>query len=319
MKTNTYLNKVSDFKKLYSIQGKISELLGRIVRNIETGQERKMKLHVTRYTLYAIIVLALFAPYAARYVPDVYAATIIGTKHNLSKTGPGPIRAQTESQICVFCHTPHRALSQQTPLWNHTLSSASYTLPSSSQPAWASLLSTPIQPDGDSRLCMSCHDGTVAIGSVVNTGRGIISMEGVAPGGVLPPTPPDQYISPNFGTDLSGNHPVSIELNSSLITDKQTQCGSGDCSFEVCFPLANSPIKLRPTNNTYPAGGVPPRQGVQCTSCHDPHNDPSPPNTAFLRLGSKYDTTELCYSCHADKGCNCDCGPDVLCRGCRYY
>lgn len=215
-------------------------------------------------------------------------ATIVSTQHNLSKTGPGPIKAVSETQICVFCHTPHNADSSG-PLWNHSLSAAaSYILPSS-----ATLLSTPQNlPDGDSRLCLSCHDGTVAIGSVINLGGAAttISMQDSGAGRLtadrLTPNIPG-----NFGTDLSGHHPVSIQVNSSLISDKQAQCLSGVISMKLCNPA--TPIKLRPTSNVYRTGPHT-QQGVQCSSCHDPHEDPIPGTSKFLRVPA----SELCAKCH---------------------
>ena len=82
------------------------------------------------------------------------AGTALGavatTKHNLSVTGPGPIKSPTEKQICIFCHTPHNA-DPRAPLWNRNLdSAANYTMPSSS-----TLQATiPQQPDGASKLCL---------------------------------------------------------------------------------------------------------------------------------------------------------------------
>src|SRR6266481_2880331 len=58
------------------------------------------------------------------------ADTILASKHDLSVAGPGTIKATTESEVCTFCHTPHRA--GQSPLWNHTLSAATYIPYSSS-------------------------------------------------------------------------------------------------------------------------------------------------------------------------------------------
>ncbi|GAF70381.1 unnamed protein product, partial [marine sediment metagenome] len=43
--------------------------------------------------------------------------SIVNSKHDLSSRGPGPIRAISESRICIFCHAPHNA-APQTPLWN---------------------------------------------------------------------------------------------------------------------------------------------------------------------------------------------------------
>ena len=43
---------------------------------------------------------------------SVYAeriSDISNTKHNLSTSSPGSVSAVSESQICVFCHTPHQA------------------------------------------------------------------------------------------------------------------------------------------------------------------------------------------------------------------
>jgi predicted CXXCH cytochrome family protein len=215
-------------------------------------------------------------------------ASIVDTKHNLSYSGPGTVKAASpsETRICVFCHTPHNAIPGAPPLWNHTLSAATYTVASSSLPGWTSLLSSPQNPpDGDSRLCLSCHDGTVAIGSVVNLGGQptTITMQGVDAGGKLSSTS-----SANIGTDLSGHHPVSIEVDDALLADKDTQCTNNEVSFKLCYPQA--PVVLRPTNNQY---GGPPHtgKGVQCSSCHDAHSS----NEYFLRLS---DFSALCTNCH---------------------
>lgn len=230
-----------------------------------------------------------------------HAAGVAGTKHNLSVSGPGPVKALTETQICVFCHTPHGAVSS--PLWNRRTGAASYVVPSSANPQWTTLKSRPQNPpDGDSRLCLSCHDGTVALGAVANLGgtATTVSMQGgarVTGTGALTPSSPGY-----MGTDLSGHHPVSIEVNTSLINDKLLQCTNGEVSFRVCNPLP--PVKLRPTVNAYGAGART-GQGVQCTSCHDPHNDPAPGSTKFLRTGTSADTTPLCTKCHFTCGSGC--------------
>lgn len=224
-------------------------------------------------------------------------AGISTTKHNLSISGPGTVKATSDERICVFCHTPHHAIVDvdgiTVPLWNHTLSTASYqlfdsfTLLSPTSPA--------IQPDGSARLCLSCHDGTVAIGSVVNTGTALssIAMQGVGGSGEMPAGPT------NMGTDLSGHHPISIEVNNALINDKETQCNNNLVSFKICNPLPASPVKLVQTNNAY-VSGPPSGVGVQCSSCHDPHEDPVPGTSVFLRIGDKNNYDALCSTCHID-------------------
>ena len=104
------------------------------------------------------IALAAFNPLFAE------AQTIVNTKHNLSVTGPGTIKALTETRVCIFCHTPHNA-APSTPLWNKELKPVNYILYSSS-----TLLAKINQPAGPSKLCLSCHDGTIALGDTVNDG-----------------------------------------------------------------------------------------------------------------------------------------------------
>jgi hypothetical protein len=250
----------------------------------------------TRKYLVVFLYLYIFIiAFMLNYASDVSAIGIAGTKHNLSTSGPGPVKATTEERICVFCHTPHHAITQvdgiSVPLWNHTLSSAAYTLYTSA--TFLSPTSPGSQPDGPSRLCLSCHDGTVAIGSVVHNGlsSNSITVQGTGGGGEMP------VGSTNLGTILSGHHPISIEVNNALINDKQTQCNDNIVSFKVCAPPGSSPVKLSRTNNTYGAGpstGL----GVQCSSCHDPHEDPTPGVTLFLRLGDRLNYDALCSACH---------------------
>ncbi len=40
-------------------------------------------------------------------------------KHNLSTSGPGPVKATTTTEICIFCHTPHNS-NPTAPLWSQT-------------------------------------------------------------------------------------------------------------------------------------------------------------------------------------------------------
>ncbi|HHW14550.1 MAG TPA: hypothetical protein GXX28_06420, partial [Firmicutes bacterium] len=85
------------------------------------------------------------------------------TKHNLSISGPGPIKATSETRVCVFCHIPHNA-SPAVPLWGHAVNSGSYTIYASS-----TIQGTTGQPNGSSKLCLACHDGAVALGAVVRS------------------------------------------------------------------------------------------------------------------------------------------------------
>jgi predicted CXXCH cytochrome family protein len=247
-----------------------------------------IKMKVKRYTLCAIIGIVLFFIALQAY------AGVKTTKHNLSATSPGTIKAVSETGICVFCHTPHGAsVPGDAPIWNHTLSTANYTVPSNAQPEWVTMLTTVGQPDKGAKLCLCCHDGTVAIGMLVNTpgpgssGQAIQMLE-VTPEGYMRTTA-GGYI----GTDISGHHPISIAVNDTLKNDKLAQCSLGVVAFYVEYPSGT--VKLWPTNNTYKGNpgvlinGKP--SGVQCRSCHDPHNDPI---GSFLVI----DKMLVCSACH---------------------
>ena len=130
-------------------------------------------------------------------------AEIALTKHNLSISGPGPVRAAKESRICVFCHTPHGA-SAQGPLWNREQSGIVYTPYSSS-----TVVGLPGQPTGASLLCLSCHDGTVALGKVLSERTPILMRGGVMQ---IPAGPA------RLGTDLSDDHPISFHYTPGLVS-----------------------------------------------------------------------------------------------------
>jgi len=68
--------------------------------------------------------------------------------------------------VCIYCHTPHGANQQiQAPLWNRTVALDSvYTI--YDKPT--TLMRTMSTPGPTSLTCLSCHDGTIAIDSVLN-------------------------------------------------------------------------------------------------------------------------------------------------------
>ena len=181
------------------------------------------------------------------------------SKHNLSTSGPGTITAETESRTCVFCHTPHNA-SPAVPLWNHESSVGAYSPYASTT---LTLATPPDQPTGSSKLCLSCHDGTLALGQTVNDG--LISLVGTGAGGRLSAGPS------NLGTDLTDDHPVSFQPNPS--------------NPQTVDPPPGDPVKLDPAGE------------VQCVSCHDPHTEDRDPVTRRFLVKSNQ-RSEICVTCH---------------------
>jgi predicted CXXCH cytochrome family protein len=171
-------------------------------------------------------------------------AFIDGTPHDLSATAGGG--------NCSFCHTPHGALAG-TPLWSHKLSTAVYDIYQSS-----SLQANVGQPTGSSKLCLSCHDGTVALAETLGDSSG---------GGT--------YITPgkaNLGTDLSDDHPISFVYSSALSTE----------DVQIRLPSV-VPAQLRLDRS----------RELQCTTCHDPHDNRF---GNFLVMSNQ--RSDMCRSCH---------------------
>jgi hypothetical protein len=74
------------------------------------------------------ILIALFCIASVFIASQTGAKTsIVYTKHNLSRTGPGTIKALTEDRICIFCHAPHNA-NPLTQLWNKNIDGINYSL-----------------------------------------------------------------------------------------------------------------------------------------------------------------------------------------------
>ncbi|MEO5331427.1 MAG: hypothetical protein H7839_05335 [Magnetococcus sp. YQC-5] len=250
-------------------------------------------------------------------------ADVRRTKHNLSTTdyAGGPqrdVKAVTETQICVFCHTPHAATLDpgvRAPLWNRQLSTTTYTGTYESSSIDADVNELRAGPGGTSKLCLSCHDGTLAIGSVnVLGGQGSasINMSGTGTGGVMPggSSGANTGFTRNLGVNLSNDHPISFTFNATVATNDG----------ELRTPPFTSGTTLVMANNvqgTNPRPVIPlDNNQIQCASCHDPHiRDPAETDSIkFLRLnrfqkvapvGSTFSTTAdiICLACH-DKGKN---------------
>ena len=186
------------------------------------------------------------------------ADSIVRSPHDLSAKGPGLMRAATVRGVCVLCHTPHMA-SSDAPGWNR-YSSGTYYIPYSSSTAKASIG----QPTGASKLCLSCHDGTMALGMVRSRKGGIKFSGGVV-------RIPKKHRA-NLGYDLADDHPISFTYDVSLATENG---------------------ELKDPRNL--SGGVRLDRDdqVQCTSCHNAHDNEF---GKFLVMDNY--ASALCISCH---------------------
>ena len=196
-------------------------------------------------------------------VPSAQAGTPIRVSpHNLSFTGPSSIRSANEPEICVFCHGSH-GIAPAAPLWNRASSGVMYT------PYHSSSLKAHVgQPTGASAVCLSCHDGTVAMGKVRNR-KSEIRMSG-GNGSRMAGR------RTNLGTDLSDDHPVSFTYDTSLVSQSKGEL--------------RDPVTFRPEVK------LDQRRQLQCTSCHDPHD-----NTYGKFLVMDNHGSALCVVCHSKR------------------
>ncbi len=195
-------------------------------------------------------------------LPDV-----INTVHNLSVSGPGTVKSNVETEICIFCHTPHSADPVE-PLWNHDISAVadyvSYWSPTLD--AYPSEAAAP-EPNGYSKLCLSCHDGTIALGAVKSRAVNI-SVSG-------------SVVNPR-GSDLSGEHPMSFIVTDALIAANNAK---------------DSPLNPLASMRSDPVVHLDALDRVQCTVCHDPHDNSNDAVSGYP-FWPKSTFSEVCLVCH---------------------
>jgi hypothetical protein len=233
--------------------------------------------------------------------------TNLNNKHNMSSaaTHGGPkalsLAEGGTDQICIFCHTPHAAAPEST-LWSRpapdTVSFPLYAQPLAikgdvvgkenpnavNNSLYTNTGSTPngtpvTYPNGASRMCLSCHDGVTAVGILRDSTT-------IAMAGGLTDLNNPGVNTPNPVIDLSTSHPISFVFNQTVLDDVNSA-----------------------RNNTYklpdPADSVDTpldsQSRMQCTTCHDPHDDTQLDNALwppFWREGNATGYNDVCNACH---------------------
>jgi hypothetical protein len=222
----------------------------------------------TARKLTAVVAASAALALAALLQPHSRAG-IAGSKHDFGTLG------WSQNQICLPCHTPHNAIVRDSqgavvgaPLWNHTISSATYTLyvdPDTGQQVTGAV-------DTNSRLCLSCHDGTVALDSF-----GGVAGTQVLTGGLI-------------GTDLSDDHPIG-----------EAAIWPTPTTPDLVDPALRAAAGIMPLRRL-PDG----RDVVGCTSCHEPHNRANVPGMLWVNNATPGTTVDgrtvsgsiLCQNCH---------------------
>jgi predicted CXXCH cytochrome family protein len=196
--------------------------------------------------------LAVAAPALAQ------KSAMLGGKHDVRATG-------NTGDACGACHTPHSAnTTYKALLWNRSYVPTAATFTPYDVNTNADFKGGAVSlgnGSATSLLCMSCHDGTSALNSVINTPSGTTFKTGAA--------------ASALGTDLSNDHPVGFSYDASIT-------GQGAPAKLVQSP---DPTKVK-------LFGTAGSRRVECGSCHDSHS------TAAGFLRSPNTNSSLCLACH---------------------
>lgn len=204
----------------------------------------------------------LGAALAALFVWPAFA-DIRRTRHNFAFEGAGALQRFGQRRICVYCHTPHRSKAAG-PAWNRSDGGRVYVKYwSPTLDAYGPGGAPPI--DGVSRLCLSCHDGTVALSKGLRSGRPALTAR-----------------RRGLGIDLAGSHPLSFRITESLIIRNNAR----DLPLRTLAEMKNDrEVKLDSHDK------------IQCTTCHDPHNDRYRASSG-VPLYRKPTWEGVCLTCH---------------------
>ncbi len=311
--------------------------MSRLLQRSTTGLGRALGL-------LALLAAALAGPARADTdLPSKFTNrdSIGNTRHNLTQrqvSGGGPSGTFMDSsrndyeEVCVYCHTPHGSnRTIAAPLWNRTVKANTYQT--------YDLLGTPgitqpvSQPGANSLTCLSCHDGTTAVDSIINmpgSGRYDAAQETTentaflnswdnrrgpdatvharlsaseclachSPTGGIAGAGASDFTVFAIGTDLRNDHPVGIRFPATA--------GAGTDFKDP--PRKEARLAWFDNNGNGRADANEIRlyntgEGyeVECASCHDPHGVPSAGpgstfNATFLRVSNA--GSGVCLSCH---------------------
>jgi hypothetical protein len=219
--------------------------------------------------------------------------------------GGSTFAAGHASRGCFNCHVPHQAVSVDAdpsafgvPLWSyyqyndHPNLLYTYTMYSANQTKGWTRLSPDqaTQPDGASKLCLGCHDGSYSSLAIDLT-----------PGSKKGPGYARRF-DESF-KDLARTHPISFVYDSALHQRSLTSGGA--------YSLKDPAVALSdlPGGGTVAQDLLDVRGKMQCTSCHDVHVQ-ADANPEMLRYPVNLSPTDatgnptpitdyiLCRKCH---------------------
>jgi len=230
---------------------------------------------------------------------------LLATPHDFA-SGNGTPTGSASVGLCTFCHTPHKASSTLL-LWNHTMSANTFQWDVAATTAGTALPGfTGNTYKGPSAKCLSCHDGSIAVGDIgwfnQNSRTGTNNLNGFKVGATGNANGDSMLVG--AGGNLTGTHPVAIPypLNGAPNVYNASTTGARLATNDfVTDPTANNMRLYSDVGGGQIVGKVSPGQtGMECSTCHDPHNKASR-DDFFLRgalTGSTQASGYICLQCH---------------------
>ena len=229
--------------------------------------------------LTALVGLTIGATAAFAFTPA--GGGIVGSKHDMNMLSEHATMSGNENaqgRVCAFCHTPHHKLESDAldynPLWSHQIN-VDTSFKAYDSVTFDSLVEAdPLT--GPSRLCMSCHDGAIAVDQHYG-----IAGSALRSGDVW------QEIAVGKNSDLSNDHPIGFDLDGITARDAGIRTN-------LLVP-ANGKLTGKTIQDLGFKTGVGSVSIMTCASCHDVHNKDNV-DTAFLY--EKQAGSQFCLMCH---------------------
>lgn len=233
---------------------------------------------------------------------------IIGGPHDLRNTVGVTLDNGASGRVCAFCHTPHHAAqtgADYLPLWSRATDTQSFTTPYASATIDAVELqgASSDKAVGPTRLCMSCHDGSIAPDQhyASTGGATTLSADTFASGAGV-----------GAGSGLSNDHPVGFSYtdvavgptagnpDAASIAAAVTAGGQDAWIRRADAGYIGNTYQIKIQERLFAQGG---KNYMTCATCHDVHNKKNlyPGSTAetanYLVLAGQA-SSALCLSCH---------------------
>lgn len=194
----------------------------------------------------------------------------VGSPHDFYDGSGNHRESSGVAEVCVFCHAGYEDSNHPGDLlWNRDIDAGATTFTMYSNSMTGTLNAAGgREPSASSKLCLSCHDGQLAIEEYGGASGGTSRVTG------------DRVIGgfAGNGLDLSKDHPISVAY------DAASRGGFAPTSQEM-------------VSGRYTIGDRLEDGQVQCVTCHDVHGQEGIDHLLWVDNS----TSGLCTTCHTNR------------------